>query len=239
MPFKGGSARAMPFEGTFYGSLRAAPFEGTSYSSLRATPLECTSYNSLRAAPFEGTLYGSVSFEGISYVSLQAATFDCISYGSLRPALFEGISYNSVQASLFEYGSFQGTTCIFLQPLSVRDIFYCSHQVVSLNNIQPVCFVHSYECDCFFSAHWYLGDLVVQIIELVLSYLSPVIKFMLEFTQKITIWYNVFMLHWFTSLCKTRNSMHLDSCPALLMPEFMYCCCIARRINLSFNVWNK
>ena len=66
MPFKGGSAQAMPFEGTFYGSLRAAPFEGTSYSSLRATPFEGTSYNSLRAAPFEGTSYGSVSFEGIS-----------------------------------------------------------------------------------------------------------------------------------------------------------------------------
>src|SRR5271168_5061997 len=201
MPFKGGSARAMPFEGTFYGSLRAAPFEGTSYSSLRATPFEGTSYNSLRAAPFEGASYGSVSFECISYVSLQAAAF-------------EGIFYYSVQALLFEYGSFQaisfkGTTCIFLQPLSVRDIFYCSHQVVSLNNIQSVCFVHSYECDCFFSAHWYLGDLVVQIIELVLSYLSPVIKFMLEFTQKITIWCNDFMLHWFTSLGKTRNSMHL------------------------------
>ena len=234
MPLKGvsyGSFRAMPFKGVSYGSLRATSFEGTSYGSLRAAPFEGTSYNSLRAAPFEGTSYNSLraaSFEGISYVPLQAAPFEGVfysspraapfegvSYDSLRAAPLEGISYHSVQAAPFEYGSlqaisFEGTTCICLQLLSVWDIFYCSHQAVSLNNIQPVCFVHSsYECDCFLSAYWYLGDLVVQIIEVVLSYLSPVIKFMLEFIQKITIWYNDFMLHWFTSLRKTRNSIHL------------------------------
>jgi hypothetical protein len=56
---------------------------------------------------------------------------------------------------------------------------------MSLKNIQPVCFVHlSYKCNFLLSAHWYLGDLVVQLIEVILSYLSPVIKFILEFTQK-------------------------------------------------------
>ena len=95
----------------------------------------------------------------------------------------EGISYHSVQAAPFEYGSlqaisFEGTTCICLQLLSVWDIFYCSHQAVSLNNIQPVCFVHSsYECDCFLSAYWYLGDLVVQIIEATMKAVQDNLKF--------------------------------------------------------------
>ena len=228
MPFKGvscGSIRAMPFKGVSCGSFRAMPSEGVSYHSFRATPFESVSYSSFQAMPFEGVCYDSLKatlFKGISYGSFQAMPFKGTSYGFIQAMPSEGISYDSVQATSFEYGPFgampfgsisflssslEGTMCIFLQPLSLRDIFYCSHQVVSLKNIQPVCFMHSsYECNCLLSAHWYLGDLVAQLLEVVLSYLSPVIRFMLEFTQKITIWYNDFMLHWFTSLCKTRNS---------------------------------
>ena len=231
MPFEGvsySSSRAMPFEGVSYGSFRAMPFEGVCYCSLRATPFEGISYSSFRAMPFEGVCYGSLQatlFEGISYGSFQAMPFKGISYGSIQAMPSEGISYDSVKATSFEYGlfqaipfgsisflssSFEGTMCIFLQPLPLRDIFYCSHQVVLLKNIQSVCFMHSsFECNFLLSAHWYLGDLVAQLLKVVLSYLSPVIRFMLEFTQKITIWYNDFMLHWFTSLRKTRNSIHL------------------------------
>ena len=231
MPFKGvsyGSFRAMPFKGVSYDSFRAMPFKGVSCGSIQAMPFKGVSCGSFRAMPSEGVSYRSfraTPFESVSYGSFQAMPFKGTSYGFIQAMPSEGISYDSVQATSFEYGPFgampfgsisflssslEGTMCIFLQPLSLRDIFYCSHQVVSLKNIQPVCFMHSsYECNCLLSAHWYLGDLVAQLLEVVLSYLSPVIRFMLEFTQKITIWYNDFMLHWFTSLRKTRNSIHL------------------------------
>jgi len=205
------SFQAAPFKGVLYSSLRAAPFEGIPNSSFRATPFKGVLYSSLRAAPFEGipnSSFRAMPLEGVLYSSLRAAPFEGISNSSFRAAPYEGILYSSLRAAplegilngSFQAAPFEGTTCNL----------YCPLWVSCLNNIQGIISaLSSCECGSLLPAHWYLEDFVVQLIKVTWSYLSPVIIFLIELLQKIIFWHNEFMWHWFISLRKTRNSIHL------------------------------
>jgi hypothetical protein len=212
------SFRAVPFEGILYSSLRAAPFEGISNSSFRDVPFKGILSSSLRAAPFKGisnSSFRAMPFEGILYCSSRAVPLEGIFNGSFGAAPSEGIPYCSSRAVPLEGISvqtmpFEGTTCNLLPAPAFRGILYCPLWVSCLNNIQGITSaLSSCECDSLLSAYWYFEDLVAQLMEVTWSYFSPVIIFLIEFLQKITVWYNEFMWHWFTSLRKTRNSTYL------------------------------
>ena len=186
----------MPFKGILYSSLLAAPFKGITNSSSRAIPFEGIPYCSSRAMPLEGTFNGSFGaspFKGIPYCSFRAAPSQGIPYCSSLAVPLEG---TSVQTLPFEV-----ITCNMLPAPAFRGILYYPLWVSCLNNIQGITSALSFcECGSLLSASWYLEDLVIQLMEVTWSYLSPVITFLIELLQKITFWHNEFMWHWLTSL---------------------------------------
>ena len=198
-PFEGisnSSSQAVPFKGILYSSLRAAPFKGISNSSFQATPYEGISYCSSRAMPLEGIFNGSFGaspFEGIPYCSFGAAPSEGIPYCSSRAMPLEGISVQTVP--------FKGTIYNLLPAPAFRGVLYCPLWVSCLNNIQGITSAFSFcECGSLLSAYWYFENFVAQLMEVIWSYFSPVIIFLIEFLQKITVWYNEFMWHWFERL---------------------------------------
>ena len=216
-----GSFRAMPSKGIFSSSFRAMPFKGIFNSSFWAMPYEgvlngpvqaMSSNGSVRTTPFESISncsVGAMLFEGISNISVQAMPYKGICSFHAMP--LRGISYSLFQTmpieANFQYMPFEGITCSSFQTLQFRDICHFSPQVISVNNVQSG--YSAFSCCSQSYAYWYLQDFVAQMIEVIMSYLSPVIIFLSEHLQKVIIWYNDFMLHWVTALHKTRNSTQL------------------------------
>jgi hypothetical protein len=146
--------------------------------------------------PLEGIFNGSFRaspFEGIPYCSFGAAPSEGIPYCSSRAMPLEGISVQTVP--------FKGTIYNLLPAPAFRGVLYCPLWVSCLNNIQGITSAFSFcECGSLLPAYWYFEDFVAQLMEVTWSYFSPVIIFLIEFLQKITVWYNEFMWHWFTLL---------------------------------------
>ena len=185
----------MPSKGVFSSSFQATPFKGVFNSSFQAMPYEGVS-NIVQNMPFENISVQAMPHEGIPIFNFHAMPLRSISCSLLQTMPIE---------TTFQGISFEGITCSLFQALPFEDICYFSPQVMSLNNIQSVYVACEY-CSQLY-AYWYLDDFVTQLVEVIVSYLSPVIRFLLECLQKIIIWYNDFMLHWVTALHKTKNSI--------------------------------